>query len=306
MGTRSFAKAKWKMASSGLRVADLLHHWIGSSPMEALALKARQVSGNRLPLWTRYMPKGIHRPRMPFKAGGGVRKVVYFPSCVNRMMGPAQGDPDQEPLIRVVQRILKKAGYQVLFPDRMDRLCCGMPFESKGYFSQADAKLRELEHALRQVSEEGRYPVLCDTSPCLYRMRQHMASDITLYEPFEFIYEHLIEHLRLVKISDSIALHVTCSSIKMGLTPKFKQVAEACAQNVIIPDNIQCCGFAGDRGFSYPELNASALKELAEALAGRCVSGYSNSRTCEIGLSLHSGIYYKSIFYLLDRCMINS
>jgi D-lactate dehydrogenase len=136
-------------------------------------------------------------------------------------------------------------------------------------------------------------------------MRQHMASGLDLYEPVEFIHDFLIERLSLYKISDSIALHVTCSSTKMGLAQKFKQVAETCAQKVIIPENIQCCGFAGDRGFSYPELNASALKDLAGAVADRCTSGYSNSRTCEIGLSLHSGIFYKSIFYLLDRCIQN-
>ncbi len=59
---------------------------------------------------------------------------------------------------------------------------------------------------------------------------------------------------------------------------------------------------AGDRGFQYPELNASALKHLRAAVQPYCDTGYSNSRTCEIGLSLHSGLYYKSIVYLVDRC----
>ena len=44
------------------------------------------------------------------------------------------------------------------------------------------------------------------------------------------------------------------------------------------------------------------LQPLKAALQGRCSAGYSNSRTCEIGLSQHSGIYYKSIFYLLEKC----
>jgi len=29
--------------------------------------------------------------------------------------------------------------------------------------------------------------------------------------------------------------------------------------------------------------------------------GYSNSRTCEIGLTMNSGISYKSIVYLVDK-----
>ena len=32
------------------------------------------------------------------------------------------------------------------------------------------------------------------------------------------------------------------------------------------------------------------------------VAGYSNSRTCEIGLTTNSGVPYKSIVYLVDEC----
>jgi D-lactate dehydrogenase len=62
-----------------------------------------------------------------------------------------------------------------------------------------------------------------------------------------------------------------------------------------------CCGFAGDRGLTVPELNAGALAGLRAEVAG-CEAGYSNSRGCEIGLSQHGGINYESILYLVDRC----
>ena len=76
---------------------------------------------------------------------------------------------------------------------------------------------------------------------------------------------------------------------------------QACSDNVVIPEQITCCGFAGDKGFTTPELNASALSTLAEQV-GHCDAGYSTSRTCEIGLSEHSGIDYQSIVYLVDQC----
>ena len=88
----------------------------------------------------------------------------------------------------------------------------------------------------------------------------------------------------------------------MGLTDKFIKVAEACATDVIIPENVTCCGFAGDRGFNFPELNESALKDLKPQLTESCHEGYSNSKTCEIGLSYNSGIEYRSIIYLVDEC----
>jgi D-lactate dehydrogenase len=87
----------------------------------------------------------------------------------------------------------------------------------------------------------------------------------------------------------------------MGLGPRFRDLAAACAERVVFPAEVGCCGFAGDRGFTYPELTESALARLAPAVAG-CEAGYSTSRTCEIGLSLHGGIRYRSIAVLVDRC----
>ncbi|MDP3480597.1 MAG: hypothetical protein Q8R88_12560, partial [Desulfoprunum sp.] len=86
---------------------------------------------------------------------------------------------------------------------------------------------------------------------------------------------------------------------------KFRAVAEVCATEVVVPEKVGCCGFAGDRGFTFPELNAAALADLRPAVEQcGCTSGYSNSRTCEIGLSLHSGISYSSILSLVDRCSL--
>ncbi|MBY0431504.1 MAG: hypothetical protein K2Q10_09925 [Rhodospirillales bacterium] len=70
---------------------------------------------------------------------------------------------------------------------------------------------------------------------------------------------------------------------------------------MLVPEGITCCGFAGDKGLTTPELNAHALKSLAAQVA-RCETGYSTSRTCEIGLSLHGAIHYRSIVQLLNLC----
>jgi D-lactate dehydrogenase len=87
---------------------------------------------------------------------------------------------------------------------------------------------------------------------------------------------------------------------KMGLEEKLKELAEKCAVKVIIPDT-NCCGFAGDRGFTFPELNEHGLRDLKSQLPEGIRYGFSTSRTCEIGLSQHSGIPYQSIVYLVDR-----
>ena len=71
---------------------------------------------------------------------------------------------------------------------------------------------------------------------------------------------------------------------------------------MVVPAEVGCCGFAGDKGFNVPELNRWALRKLRPALEKAGVQrGFSNSRTCEIGLTGNSGISYKSIAYLVDE-----
>jgi D-lactate dehydrogenase len=86
----------------------------------------------------------------------------------------------------------------------------------------------------------------------------------------------------------------------MGLEPKLRAVAEACAERVVVPAT-GCCGFAGDKGFTTPELSASALRGLAAAVEG-CERGFSSSRGCEVGLTTHAGIPYQSLAHLVDAC----
>jgi len=290
------------LVRTGLKTADLARRFLGSDTLGFLTTIARRISRDRLPLWNPHVPRGVSLPKMSGLRRSNDKKVVYFPSCISRTMGPAAGDPDSDPLPVVTARVLQKAGYDVICLPNPDAFCCGTPFESKGFFRQADMKSTELETALLEVSRGGRVPVLCDTSPCLYRMRRVLNPALHLFEPAEFICDFLMNLLHIQPLAEPVAVHHTCSTMKMGLEHKLLAVAQACAVDVVIPELVGCCGFAGDRGFSFPELNASALKELKPSLPQKCNSGYSTSRTCEIGLSRHSGIYYKSIMYLVDRC----
>jgi D-lactate dehydrogenase len=240
----------------------------------------------------------------PFRdvvAGHG-RRVVYLPACVARTFGPTDGDPDDRAVSDAVRSLLAKGGYDVLFPAGLSSLCCGLAFESKGFAELGEAKSQELEAALLTASEGGAIPVLCDTSPCLQRMRKKLDPRLTLLEPAEFIHDHLLDKLAFTREPGPVALHVTCSTSKLGLGGKLEAVARRCAEQVVVPAGIGCCGFAGDRGFTHPELNASALAGLAAALPAGCREGFSNSRTCEIGLSHHARRPYRSIVFLVDRC----
>jgi D-lactate dehydrogenase len=203
---------------------------------------------------------------------------------------------------RALRSLLDKAGYDVRLPAGLSSLCCGLAFASKGFPELAQAKTRELETALLQASEGGTIPILCDTSPCLQRMRRLMDSRLALLEPAELIHDHLRDKLAFRREPGPVALHVTCSTTKMGLGAKLEAVARLCAEEVIVPAGVGCCGFAGDRGFTHPELNAAALAGLKDALPAGCREGFSNSRTCELGLTHHAARPYRSIALLVDRC----
>jgi D-lactate dehydrogenase len=176
-----------------------------------------------------------------------------------------------------------------------------MAFDSKGYKEQGMVKLRELEANLLAISRDGEIPVLCDMSPCLYRMKSLMDNRLRLYEPVEFTIEFLMSRLTFRKLPVTVSVHSTCSNTKMGLEEKLVRLAGMCAEKVVRPLKTGCCGWAGDKGFMLPELNASALKYLKDEIAEDVSGGFSTSRTCEIGLTLHSGISYKSILYLVDE-----
>lgn len=286
-----------------LSLLNTMHTLIGTKLLTVISQNLRYISANKIPLWTPAMPKGVTRPKKIHVNRENPFKVVYFPSCINQTMGPAKSDPEQLSLSDTMTNLLRKAGYEVIFPQNMKQLCCGTIWESKGFYDEADRKSTELESALLFASENGRYPVLCDQSPCLYRMRNVMKAPLKLYEPVEFISEFLLEKLQFMTTDDPIAIHVTCSMIKMNLKEEIIKIARMCSSDVLIPEEIGCCGFAGDKGFTLPEVNKYALRKLKPQIENNNIKrGYSNSRTCEIGLTTHSGVPYQSIVYLVDKC----
>lgn len=311
---------------SGLRVvldvAHLGHVSLGPTLMTSVC---RGMNKMGLPLWTTAMPKKKRQPKksdltqfiieksIPHHEGEGNHnsqfstlnsqlKVVYFPSCINQTMGLSKEAKVKHALVDEVIQLMTKAGYEVIFPEGMEKMCCGQIWESKGMLDIADRKSAELEAALWKASEQGKYPVLCAQSPCLHRMRKVMKK-MKLYEPAEFIMTYLKDRLEFHQTDKHIALHLTCSTRQMGVDKDMIALAKLCSKNVYLPEGVGCCGFAGDRGFTFPEMNRYALRKLRPQIEKNHIEvGYSNSRTCEIGLEANTGIPYMSIIYLVNLC----
>ena len=285
----------------GLGAADLVHGVLGTSLMKRAADGLRQASGGRLPKWSPALARPVHFvPHV--RALQRAERVVYFPSCAARNMGAQRGHDGVDPLPAVAERLFRRAGFDVLYPSALDGLCCGQPFDSKGLADAADHKSAELEAALSAASDGGRWPIVFDTSPCAYRMQKFLAGRLPVHDSVEFAHDTLLPRLHIAPQAGAVALHPVCSVRKMGTADKLAAIARRCSAEVVTVDAVHCCGFAGERGFMRPELNEHALRHLKDALPGSCQTGYSTSRTCEIGLSEMAGMPYESILYLLERC----
>ncbi|EME00977.1 MULTISPECIES: FAD-binding and (Fe-S)-binding domain-containing protein [Stutzerimonas stutzeri subgroup] len=305
-GTANWLADHFSTAVQGTRfmlhAANGAHIILGSKRLAKLSATMTNASKGRVPQWTPATPQPLQRLHLPKPAVQDERpRVVYLAACVSRAMGPAARDQEQEPLLDKTRSLLEKAGYQVIFPEQLNDLCCGQPFASKGYAEQGERKRQEMLDALLKASRGGLDPIYCDTSPCTLRLVQGLTDQrLDMYDPVRFIRTHLLDKLEFVPQDKPIAVHVTCSTQHLGEAQALIDIARRCANEVVIPEGIHCCGFAGDKGFTTPKLNEHALRSLKNAVQ-ICEEGISTSRTCEIGLSRHGEIDYHGLVYLVDR-----
>ncbi|MCK9628052.1 MAG: FAD-binding oxidoreductase [Bacteroidales bacterium] len=290
---------------TGLSALYYIRLVTGKKIFGTIASSLRYISGSTIPLWNEHFPNGASSinekqiEKQNHVASASVLKVVYFPSCITRSMGVSKDYKSSMEMTQVTKALLQRAGYEIIYPEKMNSLCCGMAFSSKGFVKAGKSASDKLEAALMKASDGGRIPVLCDMSPCLYTMRSNMGERLKLYEPAQFIDEFLIERLKIHPVERKVAVFAVCSAKKMEVDNTLYNIATKCAREVVRIES-NCCGFAGDRGFLLPELNKHGLRLLREQ-SKDCSEGYATSRTCEIGLSYHSGITYSSIMYLVEE-----
>jgi D-lactate dehydrogenase len=278
-------------ARLGLRVGHAVASLLGEAAVSSLTGGA----------WKRRMPQPGKSP-VPSRMGGG-DPVVYFPACGGRIFGT--GVDGKVGLSDTVVTILDRAGYAARLPQDADRLCCGQMLASKGMTADADRMADALIDAIAAAADDGHgghHPIVMDASACSARIRTRLAGRLKLYDLHEFAHDALLPRLTFQRKPGPIALHVNCSVRRSASDEKLRRVVAACAEAVIEPEGVGCCGFGGDRGFAVPELNVHALRRINGQLPDSCCEGVSTNRTCEIGLSAETGVTYHSIAYLLEEC----
>lgn len=289
-------------ALAGLRLSLRLYHGAcglpGGRAVPGILRSLGRIMQVGFPPGAEYLPRPARPPAAPKLGSARSRKVLYFPSCINRTVGPQRpGDP---PLVEVITTLLRLAGFEVQMPVGMDRLCCGLAFASKGFEGQGRYKADEMRATLLAQGWADS-DLVCDSSPCSQRLAETLGSMMRVHDSADFLAREVLPRLGIAKRKGTVAIHPTCSLTHMGLEKGLAALAEACSEQVVIPEGMSCCGVAGDRIFTHPELVHSACAPLRSGLPAGCAEGYSTSRTCEIGLTATSGLPYRSIAYLLHE-----
>ncbi len=263
---------------------------------EGATRAARAVIGtDRVPLWQRDLPRGgvVRRP-----SAASQPDAVYLPSCLNTLFAPASGGVG---VLEALRALAGRAGVQLLVPDGIDGLCCGTPWSSKGLPSGHQAMRDRVLAALAQAGTNGDVPVITDGASCAEGFDGALGS-VAVTDAVSYVADALLPRLTVTRRLGSLAVHPTCSSTRMGTNAALLSIASAIADEVVVPEDWGCCGFAGDRGMLHPELTASATAREAAALRGRAFDAYASvNRTCEIGMTRATGAPYRHVLELLDE-----
>lgn len=275
-----------------LNIGNLTADTLGRYPTYRLSKRINEIIPI-IPIYLPTLPESQTAKFIDLHEEKDKPKIMYFPTCNNRIMG----DTTQKNTENALQQLIKALGYTITYPTDLNNLCCGQVFSSKGNKESAGYKEDELVNALSLID----YPIIMDNSSCLYSILQ--KNKIKVIDSTNFIYTHL-DKLKLTPKYSKLALHIDCSSKKLGYENQIRDILSKCATKIITPVNISCCGFAGDKGLITPELNQTALNGLKHQIED-CDIGVTFNRNCQIGLSFYGAKTYLSLPEIVLHCITN-
>ena len=311
---KHFKTVEW-LTRVGLNTGAGINKVFGKNTMVKLTGAMKKIVP-AMPLWSNYLQAAPSLAVLRAKGGAGTvqegKAIVYFPACISRTMGNYQGQGKN--LMEAFMSVCKKAGISVQMLNDVKGTCCSQIFSSKGFNDAYRFTANKIVDELWHSSKQGLLPVVIDVSSCAYTLHQmRPALDdagkikydaLTILDSVDFLHDMVVPYVQPTQLDKSIVLHPVCSLKKMKTENKFAAIAKHFAKEVTIPNYAGCCGMAGDRGFLFPELTASATKAEGLEVQQRKYDGYySSTKTCELAMSEAVKENYQSILYLVDEAM---
>jgi D-lactate dehydrogenase len=172
---------------------------------------------------------------------------------------------------------------------------------------------REVFDRIWRWTGEGALPIVIDASSCTQGIltgvldfldddRRQRHARLKIIDATTWAARELLPELTITHKVDSAAVHVTCSMQHLDLGKDLMALTEQLATEVVVPNTMTCCAFAGDRGLLHPELSESATSREAAELRSRPITAHvSANRTCEVGMEQATGSVYESVIFLLEQ-----
>ena len=313
LAAKNFKTVEWA-ARAALKMGFAINKIFGKNAMIKMTGGIKKVIP-AMPLWSNH----IHLPpelsiikskKQTSKVAES--KVVYFPACISRMLGTYEGK--KKNLMETFMSICNKSDIEVIVLDNVNGSCCSQIFSSKGFSDAYRFTANRIVEQIWKTSREGSLPIVIDVSSCAYTLHnirpvltdenKSKFDQLTILDSVDFLHD-MVMPLALVKQKKrNIVLHPVCSLEKMKTENKFVRLAKHFADDVTVPKYAGCCGMAGDRGFLFPELTASATNPEALEVSQKKYNGYySSTKTCEIAMSDAVKENYESILYLVDEVL---
>lgn len=272
--------------------------------------KGFRAIASAAPLWSSRLTTPPDLSILKTQSVSTPNAIVYFPSCISRVMGTYDGK--KKNIMETFVSVCNKAGLGVSIIENVNDTCCSQIFSSKGFQQAYQYTANKTIDNLWRSSVQGKLPVVIDVSSCAYtlhHLRPQLTDEnkakfdsLTILDSVEFLHDMVMPRVTVRNKTKSIALHPVCSLQKMKTEDKFVSIAKQLALEVVVPKHSGCCGMAGDRGFLFPELTTSATAPEANEVRQRKFDGYySTTKTCELAMSEAVNQNYESILYLVDE-----
>jgi D-lactate dehydrogenase len=304
-------KAAESLVRFALRTGTALNRVFGSAFMPRLTRGLKRFI-KPIPIWTDQIAEPPSLKRLDKLILNGSSKIVYFPTCITRMMGTYPGKSKN--LFQTFMSVCEKMNVSVVLPDNYRGHCCGQIFSSKGFTDAYRFAASNITDQLWEVSQQGKLTVVTDVSSCAYTLhrlrrvlndaQRQKFDSLRILDVIDFLDDYPLPVATASRKKKRIVLHPVCSLEKMQTEGKFVRIAKRFAEVVDVPLHAGCCGMAGDRGFLFPELTASATSREAEEVMKKDYDGYySSTKTCEMAMSAAVQRNYESILYLVDESL---
>jgi D-lactate dehydrogenase len=202
---------------------------------------------------------------------------------------------DAERLQRVssaLQSLCSKAGFDFRSINHFEKHCCGLTNYNLGDWQSATEKAESLKALIlsRHLSGKNSY-IVSDSEACWQHLNQ-VQGEPPFHHLADFCVLHLFKKLKITPLKGKLLVHTSCSARRNGQAESWLAAVRHCAEQIECLKDIECCGFAGSKGFTYPDLNRHVLGELHPKILEEAVCGVSDSISCSWGLSKHTSIRF--------------